>query len=198
MIRRRRVFAPAIRTVSALDTPDYQQLEQKLQAAGAPLGAAEAHGLLCGLAGAAGALLPQLWLGEALADCDPEKLLVAECRTSLESLYRATAAALDGPGLEARPLLPADDRPLTERSGALAAWCQGFLYGLGLSGMDEARLSPESLEALHDLGQLAALASDDQESDESEAAALEELVEFAWVAFMLIFHDLVQESNPPL
>ena len=181
-----------------MDTPDYEQLEHQLQAAGAPLSAAEAHGLLCGLAGAGAALLPQLWLDEALADCDPEHLLVAECRARLESLYRATAAALDGPGLEVRPLLPADDRPLAERSGALAAWCQGFLYGLGLSGMGEAHLSPESREALHDLGQLAAMASDGQESDEREVAALEELIEFAWVAFMLIFHDLGQESNPRL
>ncbi len=180
-----------------MDTPDFELLEQQLQAAGAPVGASEAHGLLCGLAGAGAALLPQLWLDEALADCDPANLLVAECRAGLESLYRATATALEETGLEVRPLLPADDRPLAERSGALAAWCQGFLYGLGLSGMREARLSPESREALHDLGQLAAMSTDSQEADESEAAALEELTEFAWVSFMLIFHDLGQESNPP-
>jgi yecA family protein len=181
-----------------LDTPDYQQLEQQLQAVGAPMGAAEAHGLLCGLSGAGAALLPQLWWDEALADCDPADLLLGECKTALTSLYRETVAALEGPGLEVRPLLPTDDRPLAERSGALAAWCQGFLYGLGLSGVGEDRLSPESQEALHDLGQLAAKAGAGQEADESEAAALEELTEFAWVAFMLIFHDLRQESTSSL
>ncbi len=181
-----------------MDAPHHQQLEQQLQAAGAPLGAAEAHGLLCGLAGAGRALLPQLWLDEALADCDPADLMVGECRTALESLYRETAAGLEGLGLEVRPLLPTDDRPLAERSGALAAWCQGFLYGLGLSGVGDARLSPESRESLHDLGQLAAMAAEGQEADESEAAALEELTEFVWVAFMLIFHDLEQESTSSL
>lgn len=181
-----------------MDTPDYQQLERQLQAAEAPLGAAEVQGLLCGLVGAGGAMLPQLWLDEALADCDPANLLVAECRVSLESLYRATAVALDEAGLEVRPLLPGDERPLAERAAALAAWCQGFLYGLGLSGVGEDRLSPESREALHDLGRLAAITLDGQEAVESEEAALEELSEFAWVAFMLIYQDLRQESNPPL
>lgn len=181
-----------------MDTLDYEQLEQQLQAAGAPLGAAEAHGLLCGLAGAGAALLPRLWRDEALADCDPADLRVGECKTALESLYRETAAALEGPGLEVRPLLPADDRPLAERSGALAAWCQGFLYGLGLSGVSEDRLSPDSQEALHDLGQLAAKAGAGHDADESEEAALAELTEFAWVAFMLIFHDLRQESTSSL
>lgn len=178
-----------------MEIPDYPQLDRQLRSAAAPMGAAEAHGLLCGLAGAGTELLPRLWLEEALADCEPGDLLVAECRRSLESLYRATAEALDGPGLGVHPLLPTDDASLSERTRALAAWCQGFLYGLGLSGATEAQLSTESREALQDLGRLAAMSTEGGVVDDSEETALEELTEFVWVAFMLIYQDLEQEPD---
>lgn len=181
-----------------MEIPDYSQLEQLLQAASAPIGAAEAQGLLLGLICARDDRVLQRWLEEVLADCELSDLLVAECRTGLEVIYGSTVGALTGPGLGVHPMLPADEHPLAERSGALASWCQGFLYGLGLGRIDEERLSAVSREAMQDLARMAALAGGSEQGDEAEAAALEELIEFAWVAHLLICEDLAQELAPPL
>ena len=48
----------------------------------------------------------------------------------LEVLYAATIAALSSDEMTFAPLLPDDDVDLGERVGALAGWCQGYLYGL--------------------------------------------------------------------
>ena len=34
------------------------------------------------------------------------------------------------------PLLPCDDTPLSQRVQALGGWCEGFLFGAGLTGID--------------------------------------------------------------
>ena len=96
----------------------------------------------------------------------------------------------EDPGLGFRPLLPEDGQPLQRRAQALADWCEGFLYGLGISGLDQERLSGATREALQDLAQIARMKVEGMEVSEREEEALMEVSEFVWVAAMLLFHDL--------
>jgi hypothetical protein len=58
--------------------------------------------------------------------------------------------------MEFEPLLPGDETDLASRVAALAAWCQGFLYGFGSAGTaSQAALSESVGEVLADLAQVA-------------------------------------------
>jgi yecA family protein len=172
------------------DSPPYEHLERQLARVGLEFGAAEAHGLLCGLLCSGQKDAQQRWLDQLLEETADGDLLVNECRRALDELYRHTKSELHDPGLGLRPLLPEDNQPLHQRAIALSEWCQGFLYGLGLSGLDQKRLSTATRDALQDLSQITRMdikALDESEQDEED---LVEISEFVWVAAMLLFQDL--------
>ena len=58
-------------------------------------------------------------------------------RPHLRELYLETSGALEGSEMEFELLLPEDEAPLDTRTVALAQWCQGFLYGLGGSAIQD-------------------------------------------------------------
>src|SRR5690606_10038392 len=54
------------------------------------------------------------------------------------------------------PLLPGDDAPLADRVAALAAWCGGFLYGVGTGSPDPGAVNAGEVgEYLRDLADIA-------------------------------------------
>src|SRR5688572_17324628 len=107
----------------------YQELSEVLARIGYTEDAAEYHGTLCG---ALCVRMPD--------DIDLIRLLDAGDRPELrdDPAGRVALARLRDQSLDAMldsemlfaPLLPDDDAELGLRVKALAAWCEGFLYGL--------------------------------------------------------------------
>ena len=150
--------------------------------------ASELHGSLCGyLAGGAsvqgGGVLAALQLdGEA---SEPS----AEDVSLLQRLARQCESELADAELGFEPLLPEDDRPLTERAEALVDWCRGFLGGFGLAGTAaHASLSEEAREILRDLATIAASAFEFDNADEDEDALIE-VQEFVRVGALLLYTE---------
>lgn len=174
---------------------DHELVEKKLASADLESSGAEVHGALCGLlcAGREDAL--ELWFAELFHEAADGDLLIEECRQTLRRLYDETKQAIEGPGLGFSPLLPAEQTPLQQRAAAISDWCQGFLYGVGLSGISQQQqLSGHTREALQDFSDitrmdLVTLDEDDEENEE----ALMQLREFLWVAAMLVYDDLVDD-----
>ncbi|MET0094287.1 MAG: UPF0149 family protein, partial [Sedimenticola sp.] len=78
------------------------------------------------------------------------------------------------------------------RARGVSEWCEGFLYGMGVAGVDpEVRLSGETREALNDLIEITRMDVDVLEDDEEDEDALVEVGEFLWVAAMLVHEELV-------
>jgi uncharacterized protein YgfB (UPF0149 family) len=92
--------------------------------------------------------------------------------------------------LDFSPYLPGDGHSLVDRAKCLSEWCQGFLYGLGLAGVDYKRLTGEIKEALHDIAEFTKLDYQAIESDDASEAAYMQLHEFLRVAILLIWEDL--------
>jgi yecA family protein len=175
---------------------NHQQLSERLKAAGVQTGASEAHGIFCGML-CGGTEQPEPdWFAQLFEDLDSRDLLVQECAGELRALSAATRQAIDGPGLGFTPLLPDDAHPLAQRVLALGEWCQGFLYGLGLSGTSDRNLSPETMEALHDMAEIARVDAQSQEESEEGEEAYTELAEFIWVAAMLIHQERSRQEDP--
>ena len=167
--------------------PEYAELAAELRSLEAGLEPSELHGSLCGYLSGGGKHDRQGWLAQVMSD---PLLSPPEVDGPLDRLYIASTRQLESPDFEFELLLPAEDRPVSERGDALLAWGRGFLGGFGLAAGAKPPLSDESEEALADLARIASsdLSYEDPEADED---ALEEVSEFVRVAVMLLHSDCV-------
>lgn len=177
----------------------YESVEESLQAVGAHISAAESHGILCGMLTGAEDTSQARWIAEVLADTEPRGESARACLEILTILYDETAAGLADEGFEFHPMLPSEDAPLTERSRALAAWCGGFLFGLGRSEPgNDASLPANVREVLNDMAEIARLAAEPDEQEDDEEAYTE-LVEYVRVAVLLCRENMTHifiEAQP--
>ncbi|MFZ5653295.1 MAG: UPF0149 family protein [Pseudomonadota bacterium] len=168
----------------------FDKLAAAFAALGIPLDPAEWHGLLAG-AGAGGGRSPEQVL--ALLETELAVEVVEDgLRRALTAIAADTAAELTRIDCGFQPLLPDDDQPLADRVRALAAWCQGFLAGLGQGG-DARRLGAETRAALDDLAAIGCADAqlDGGEEDERDYA---ELVEYVRTAALLIDAELREQG----
>ena len=173
---------------------DYGEIQQVLTAARSLTDAAEAHGTLTGGLCATVAYRFEDWLSEIL----PEGTAGPEATAELRGLFESTSESLGAAQMQFAPLLPDDAEPIDARAAALGLWCQGFLYGLGASSLDDAsRLPGEVGEVVRDLTEITHVAVDAGESTESNEGAYAELVEFVRVGVQLLFDELAPLREVP-
>lgn len=157
--------------------------------------AAEAHGTLAGCLCAVAHYRFQDWLLEILPDGRAEP----SAATALQALYTSTAGSLAGLDMAFQPLLPQDTESIVERTGALATWCQGFLYGLGSGSgatQDVEDLPGDVGQVVTDLVAISGAAVDPLQSEESNEEAYAELVEFVRVGVQMVFEELASLRHP--
>lgn len=174
----------------AVALPLIQAVQAELQQHRLGVDAAELHGALCGFVCAGGTPQASRWLEQlAIEGADT----IGE-QGALQQLLAASCAQLADDELGFELLLPDDEVAIAQRAQALVSWCSGFLGGFGLVAEGASGLSVEAVEALQDLGKIAAtqLSFDDPESD---AEAYEEVAEFVRVAALLIYSE--RHSSPP-
>ena len=168
---------------------NYAQIQRVLAGERSLTDAAEAHGTLAGCLCAAASYRFEDWLLEIL----PAGRAQPHAMSALEALYESTAGALAAPDVTFQPLLPEDAEPLDERTGALAAWCQGYLYGLGSGAgatQDVVDLPGEVGTVVSDLMAISHAAVDPGQGEEANEAAYAELVEFVRVGVQVVFEEL--------
>lgn len=174
---------------------DYQELSDRIGAAGAEVSPAEAQGMLCGLiCGGEGDELEARWLDAVFGPGEPGDVLAAEARRAWIGAAASMREAIEGPGMGLTLLLPGDDRPLAERAGALRDWSDGFLHGLGLLGAPERTLPSQTREVLRDFSEITRMDLDALDGSEEDESALEELTEFVWVAAMLVYEEVARKG----
>lgn len=177
-------------------TTSYTVCSQALARARAELGAAECHGLLCGMLCGVDEQAPRRWLEEVLGPEERVHKSTDDCRNELLRVLTDTVRTLCSGQCNFVPLLPDDNQGLGVRSEALANWCSGFLYGIGSAGGDfAARLSRDAQEVLSDFSEVTRLKSDTEESESLEAD-YSEIVEYMRVGVMLIFEELQGGPEP--
>jgi uncharacterized protein YgfB (UPF0149 family) len=173
---------------------NYTEIQRVLLEERSLADAAEAHGTLAGCLCAAIGYRFEDWLLEIL----PEGRAHPMSKETLRGLYVDTAGSLEGTEMEFELLLPDDEEPIDARTAALAQWCQGFLYGLGTSVVqDEAGLPGEIGEIVRDLTEITHVAVDAEQTEESNEGAYAELVEFVRVGVQLVFDELGPLRDQP-
>jgi uncharacterized protein len=178
-----------------MKAPDYGDLQAALGAESAGSDAAEAHGTLCGLLCAATGDLPEAWIQNTLADAEEYSFGGrGDAHSLLEALHDVTAAALKGGDMSLKLVLPPEDSSIDERAAALAAWCNGFLYGLAIHGLRPLEDLPDEVrEILTDFSEIGRAGVAEEEAEEAGETALAELVEYVRVGAQLVY----EECRPP-
>jgi yecA family protein len=161
-IRSHLIQEPAV----ASTAPDFDQLNDLLQRLGALQTAAELHGFLVGQLAGGKRFSRGEWLRTAAEQGDLSQNPDEVEGDVIFATYQHTLAALTRSDMGFQPLQPEDDAPLNDRVDALGQWCQGFLLGLGLSGVDTS--AEELNETLRDLAAIAQVGADDSNGEDSE------------------------------
>jgi yecA family protein len=168
---------------------DFDRVQTALEQLDANVDAAEAHGTLSALLIDNASLA--IWLGHTLDELpDKGNVLAGEQLGVLEQLFEQTRGQLDDEDFSLELLLPDETDDLDLRLLGLSQWCQGFLYGFGVSGAAvEESLDDESRECLSDLLEISKLGHDEETSDETEQQYVE-IVEHVRVATLLLNESL--------
>ncbi len=175
---------------------EYEPVQACLVRLGANIDAAEAQGMACGLL--MGNEHFDAWLRNAFDDPPDEADLNArDCLDRLRRFYEETRVMLNAEDFALELLLPDEDEEFTARLMALADWCQGLLYGLGVLGEQRLqRLSDEGRECMDDLLEISRLSHDEEASEENENM-LAQLAEHVRLCVIYLNEELNPVSPTP-
>jgi len=177
--------------MSDTDPISHYELDAALQAAAASSDAAECHGVLCGMICAAGTVAASGWQEHLLGEGNTLSAAARDCQALLDRLYAETLLHLNDGDLALVLLLPDDAASLMVRSEALAHWCQGFLFGLGLSGMRQEGDPPGSAtEVMKDFSEISKVCHDFREANEGDEEAYMEIVEYVRMSVLLLHEEM--------
>lgn len=179
--------------------PDIEILDEALFKVNAMMGAAESHGVLCGMLCAKGTVDLSEWIGHVLGEQDENNVLLHDTVHQLAELHQVTMETVNDISGSFYMLLPNDDDDLIGRTDALATWCQGFIYGLAAGGInDDTKLPSDTQEILTDFVEISRAGLDigdgsvieAADANEEEEQAFVEVVEYVRTGVMLINEEL--------
>lgn len=180
----------------AIKLPDYIDVEQSLSRARAAVSAGEAHGILCGFICAGKETDGRGWVEPLLGHLDMNDVSAKECRGLLIKLYEVSGHQLKEMAFDFQVLLPDDDDALSARAAVLGDWCQGFMSGLGLAGLDiESAQSEDSKDALYHFSEIAKIDYDNLDISEDDERAYTEVVEYVRMAVLMIYAELATSGQ---
>jgi yecA family protein len=177
--------------------PNITELESLLFRVDSMMGAAEAHGALCGMLCGRGSVELSEWVDHVIGEQQQGNPALHDVVHMLSELHQATLEKMNDAGVEFKLLMPDDDDSLPERVEGLAAWCQGYIYGLAAGGIKQgSELPDEPKEFINDMVEIARVGhevddGDDEESNRQEdEEAFMELEEYVRIGTLSVFEEL--------
>ena len=179
--------------------PTYDSVEGALLCLKALGSAAETHGLLTALFSSGAKMRKQAWVNSLLTTKIEQNDKVAQdAKQTLERLFEVTVAQLQAQDGKFTLLLPDDDTEIEVRIESLGQWCQGFMSGLSLLGVDPEKHEDTAVkEAMRDLTKIACVAFQNEKTgNQEDESNYCELVEYVRTAVQL-FSVVNEQEKPP-
>lgn len=157
------------------------------------------HGMLTGELCGADTLAVGDFIKGLLQEIGAESVRETALQT-LYVLYDETLKGLTSSDFSLELCLPEDEKPLLERARAVGQWCEGFLYGFGLTHPGRAKLGDEVKEYLLTLQDVADIDSEALKGVEDEQlnAQLEEVIEFIRIGAIAVYENLHPPKRQPI
>ncbi len=182
----------------------YQAVSEALGRLALTMEGAELQGTFCGRLASGQGMEESGWMRELIGERDEANLQARDDVTLIAKLLGKVVQQLNDAELQFQLLLP-DEVSLTERTEALAAWCEGFLYGYGTAmGDRQLKASETEREFLQDLMEIsrASFAPEEggEESDEDEMDFVQ-IVEHVRMGTLLLYeesHPVASPASPQL
>jgi uncharacterized protein len=135
------------------------------------------HGIVCGLVCAGADLDGKVWIDRIVGQMSADTW--AEAPSLLLRLYDQVSRQMSGVEFKFEMLLPDNSQSLAVRTLALTQWCQGFLSGLQMAGVDFSEVLTEDLvEILYRFSELAQLDRAQIETTDEDILTFADLREF--------------------
>ena len=177
--------------------PQIVELEELLYRIDAAMGAADAHGALCGMICARGTIELSEWVDHVIGEQEQGNELLHDVVHRLSELHQSTLEMMNDATGDFKLLLMDDDDPLAERVETLADWCQGFIYGLAAGGIKEGSELPEdTAELLKDMIEISRAGHDvddtgvEESDDNDDEEAYMEIEEYVRMGVLLVYEEL--------
>ena len=181
------LFMPPVS--ESIPLPSYQRFLDAISVLNLPISGSELHGVMCGYLSTGSIDQGNLYLRALIAKPANEAERLA--MLTLFETYAASQQQIEGFGLEFELLLPDDDESLLHRAQTFSEWCDGFLQGLRMSGVDYNQLEDDAVQdAIAHIGDFADLDYQSLEFGEADEQSLMEITEYTRMAVLHIHSDL--------
>ena len=176
-------------------SPAYEEIAVALDTAGSEIGAAECHGMFCGVLCTNGQLDTDAMAAQVVGGAAERGDAGHDAAQKIGSLLAHTAAQLKGEDFDLKLVLPADSESLALRSEALGLWCQGFMMGLSAGGLtQDTEINSDARELLTDFANISRTLQDTESlvdaGGDDEEAAFAEVEEYVRVGVLFINEEL--------
>jgi yecA family protein len=155
----------------------------------------ETHGILCAFMCAGARMRAEAWISSLVGEnAGARDASFNAAKAHLRHLFKLTQQGLEEEEFGFDLLLPEEETDLYVRIEAFSLWCQGFISGLNLAGVNlKSQDIQQVQEAIDDLVKFSCLQYDEEDpEDEANERAYQELVEYARVAVMLLYTERAQ------
>lgn len=176
----------------SLHLPGYQLFMDAIEVLNLPISGSELHGVMCGYLCTGEVREGEAYLRAYMPSQNGAKM--RQAALALFGVYAVSQQQLLNFDFEFQLLLPDDDEPIIKRAQAFREWCDGFIQGLNLGGVDQSDLhDEETLEALEHLTEFAQLDYQSLSVGEDDEQALMDVNEYTRFAVLRIHQDI--ENN---
>ena len=182
-----------------LDTqlPEFYALDDALLRLDADFTASETHGMACAVLAFNNHYSEKVWQTQVLKG-DARDYHLQEARKLLQQLFNTTLNQLNSGDLSFQLFLPPEQDSLEEQVAALQKWCQGFAFGLALSGLKTMQDLPEdSRDWVQDVIKIGAAGELDVHDENESEEAFIELAEFIRVGVLMMNEELQPVRGKP-
>ncbi|TXH77201.1 MAG: YecA family protein [Thiothrix sp.] len=170
--------------------PEFYTLEDSLLRVEADFTASEVHGIACAVLAFNNQYAEKTWQTQVLKG-DARDFYVQEARQLLKQLFNTTLEQLNSGDLGFELFLPPEQDSLDAQVAALQKWCQGFAFGLALSGLKTMQDLPEDTrDWVQDVVKIGAAGEMDLHNEDESETAFIELTEFVRVGVLLMNEEL--------
>lgn len=182
-----------------MEKVQYDDMSDALRRLSLTMDGAELHGSFCGRLMSGHEEDEIGWIKEMVGERDEANLQAREDVALIARMVAEVVNDLNGSELEFELFLP-EDEPLAVRTEALAAWCEGFLYGYGIAsasdGFQESEVQQEFLRDLMEISRASFIVGEDDHGDEEDEMDFLQVVEHVRIGTILLYEGSRPEKVP--